>query len=313
MKLKLQELQNKHKGVPCVVALHGPSLNPHLKKIQQLQEEKGYLRISVNMWYDFFKKKPDYWVVSNTEYTIYNSIVPNWYWDEYSALEKDVFNKYNIPLLYDDTTDLTESDFVEKNLKCDYLSYDAKHFKNMKCRDILNSFREHYEKNKNFEFKKFGNNSEMWQPRSTKGTNCHPSWATFAGIWARDNKCCHKIDKSRMTIQEALQSFTGHEQHISPTVSVCFPAMAFAILMGCNPIYVAGMDMDCGKGYANAEVTNYRHRINTLAIGHWTIINKTPIKDDLRILKESAELIGTKIINLNKEAWFDTLTFGDLP
>ena len=34
--------------------------------------------------------------------------------------------------------------------------------------------------------------------------------------------------------------------------------------------------------------------------------------DDMRILRESAELKGTKIINLNKNAWYDEFTKGDL-
>jgi hypothetical protein len=314
MKLTYDDITNKHRNEPCIVALHGPSLNPYLDKIQQLQREKGFLRISVNEWYDYFKEKPDYWVVSNTEYTIYNSIAPNWLWDVYNkGRPKDIFNKYNVPLLYNDTADMTDEKFVQENLKCDYLPYDAKHFKNMKCRDILNSFREYYEANRNFDFKEYGNNNEMWQPLSTKGTNCHPVWATFAGAWARDNKCCHKIDLSRATIQEVLQNLSGHKQHMGPPISVGFFALVFAVLMGCNPIYVTGMDLDYAKGYANPEATNRKHHVNIPAIGHWKFVNNIPIKNDFRILKESADLLGTEIINLNKESWFDALPFGDLP
>ena len=32
----------------------------------------------------------------------------------------------------------------------------------------------------------------------------------------------------------------------------------------------------------------------------------------MKILRESAELKGTKIINLNKNAWYDEFTKGDL-
>ncbi len=56
MKLKTEDLINKHKGQPCVVALHGPSLDKDLKSIEDAQNN-GYLRISVNEWYDYFKKK----------------------------------------------------------------------------------------------------------------------------------------------------------------------------------------------------------------------------------------------------------------
>ena len=152
MKLKIENLINKHKGTPCVVALHGPSLNPVLHRIQELQRNEGYMRLSVNQWYDYFKEKPDYWVVSNTEYTVYNSIVPNFFWDQYNTFEKNVFNKYNVPLLYNDTADLSDADFVKNNLKCDYLTYDAKHFKQMQCKEILKSFKKPLNCEKLFEF-----------------------------------------------------------------------------------------------------------------------------------------------------------------
>ena len=312
MKLKIEDIVNKHQNTPAVVALHGPSLNPFLDKIQELQKEKGYIRLSVNQWYDFFKEKPDYWVVSNTEYTIYNSIVPNFFWDTYNTFQKNVFNKYDVPLLFNDTADLTTNNFIENNLNCDYLPYDTKHFKGTKCTEILKLFKKYYEENHNFDYNYFGNNSQMWSPVSTVGTNCHPSWATFAGAWSRKNKCCHKIDNKRITIQENLQQLSGHSQHMGPGVSVGFFALSFAVLMGCNPIYVAGMNLDYTKGYAETKQTKYKHRVNPGAIGHWKVIYNSTIRNDLRIIKESADLLGIKIINLNQNSWFDTLPIGEL-
>jgi len=311
MKLGLSDIINKHKGVPCVVALHGPSLNPFVDQIQELQKNKNYLRISVNEWYDFFNLNPDYWVVSNTEFTIKNSIFPNEAWDNYFQWPKDVFNQKNIPLLFNETADLTPEDFVGKYLKCDYLPYDAKHFKNHNCREILNNFRQYYEKHENFAFKTYGNNEEMWKPLSLEGTNCHPSWAAFASAWARDNKCCHKIKSERKTLQETLQDVSGHSQHMGPGVSVAFHSLVFAILMGCNPVYVGGLDLEMAKGYAKS-ITNGRQVINQGAIGHWKVIFNKIIQNDLRILKESADLLGTEIINLNTNAWYDTLPVGNL-
>ena len=313
MKLKYEDIINKHKNRPCVVALHGPSLTPYIEKIQELQVQEDYLRISVNEWYDYFEEKPDYWTVSSSEFTIYNSIAPNWFWDTYNeGWPKDVFNKHNIPLLYNDTADLTDEKFIEENLKCDYFSYDTKHFQKMRCIEILKSFRAHYEKNKTFDFKKFGNNSEMWKPLSLGDTNCHPSWAKFAGHW-RTDKCCHKVDGVRQTLQETLQDWCGYRQHAGAGTSVASAALIFAVLMGCNPIYVAGLDMDYSLGYAKALATGFKPRINAGAIGHWKKILRGSIVDDLRILRESAALMGISLINLNKEAWYDTLAFGDLP
>ena len=311
MKLVLGDIVNKHKDIPCVVALHGPSLTPFIHRVEELQKNKGFLRISVNEWYDFFSTKPDYWVVSNTEFTIKNSMVPNHTWDEYFQWPKNIFNEMGIPLIFNETADLTETEFIENYLKCDYLPYDAKHFKNKDCRSILNSFRSYYEKNSNFNFLEYGNNDEMWKPLTLNGARCHPSYAKFASAWARDNKCCHKIDHTRRTIQEQLQAHTGNDSHMGPGVSVAFHALATAVLMGCNPIYVAGLDLEMEKGYAQTR-TNRKQVINQGAMEHWTKVFNNVIESDLRILRESAEKLGIDIINLNKESWFDTLKIGNL-
>lgn len=311
MKLNLEDIINKHKNTPCIVALHGPSLNPFIEQIEQLQQNKDYMRISVNEWYDFFSIKPNYWVVSNTEFTIRNSMVPNHAWDEYFQWPKNIFNEMNIPLIFNETADLTETKFIEDYLKCDYLPYDAKHFKNRDCKSILKSFRSHYEENKNFNFMMYGNNDEMWKPLSLNGARCHPSYAKFASAWSRDNKCCHKIDNSRLTIQEQLQLSTGNDRHMGPGVSVAFHALAAAVLMGCNPIYVAGLNLEMEKGYAKTR-TNSKQVINQSAMGHWTKVFNSVIKSDLEILRQSAENLGIDVINLNKESWFDTLKIGNL-
>jgi hypothetical protein len=313
MKLTLEHITNKHAGESCVIALHGPSLTPHIEKIQSLQKE-GFRRISVNQWYDYFTVKPDYWVVSNTEFTIENSIAPNWFWDTYNkGWPKDIFNTYNVPLIFNETADLTPDDFIEKNLHCDYLPYDSKHFKNRNCRTILRSFKEYYEQNKNFNFLEYGNNKEMWQPLSLEGTNCHPSWAAFAGAWSRENKCCHKLRGNRLTLQESLQQFSGCEQHAGPGTSVGSHALILAILMGFKKIYVAGFDMDYSLGYASPEATGFKHRVNEAAIGHWKKIHKKTIINDLTIMENSARLLGIEIINLNENSWFNTLKIGQLP
>jgi len=38
MKLEYGDIKNKHKNTPCVVALHGPSLNNHKDKTEELQQ-----------------------------------------------------------------------------------------------------------------------------------------------------------------------------------------------------------------------------------------------------------------------------------
>ena len=302
MKLNIGDIINKHRGIPCVVALHGPSLNNNIKQIQDKQDD-GYLRISVNEWYDYFTKKPDYWVVSNSEFTIKNSIVPNPLWDIIYKYPKNVFNKCGIPLFYNNTADLTSAKFVEDNLNIDYYPYDSRHFQGLKCSQILNEFRSHYEQNKNFNFTKFGNHNFMWKPKSVKGTKCDPVYAKFGNGWTKNDSCCHKINIEEKTIQEQLQLYTGHHQHLGPGVTVGTFAIIFAILMECNPIYVSGMDLDYEKGYANTHPNGQKHQINRSAIGHWKHVLKDEINNDLTILRDSAALAGIDIINLNKDSW----------
>ena len=54
--------------------------------------------------------------------------------------------------------------------------------------------------------------------------------------------CGHgpSLNKNKITptIQEALQKAGKHISHYSTADTVAFHAIAFAILMGCNPIYL---------------------------------------------------------------------------
>ena len=243
MKLQFDDIINKHKDKPCVVALHGPSLDAHIDNIEQLQKEDHIIRLSVNEWYDHFSVNPDYWIVSNSEFTINGSIFGSPIWSERNY-PRDVFNEYMIPLFYNITADLTPSDVVDERLKCDYLPYDTRHFKNHKCLQILKNFQEHYEKNKNLEFNFYGNNTQMWKKPSVSS---FPDWmkkmyGKIGSGWSIKGKCCENIISP--TLQEKLMRFSGYDQHAGTGQTVGLIAVMFAILMGCNPIYVGGLDLD---------------------------------------------------------------------
>ena len=312
MKISYEDILDKHKGTPCVVALHGPSLSPYIEKIQELQVAEKAIRISVNEWFDFFKEKPDYWVVSNTEFNIRDSVLNENIWKQ-RGYPVNVFNTYGVPLLYNKAADLTDPEFVDKNLKCDYLPFDNKHFKGHKCLEILKNFKKYHDEYKNLDFTMYGNNAQMWQLPDTRSVNQHCAvvHGIVAGGWSRTGKCCHIIQKDELTIQEKLQEITGHPQHMGVGQTVGLFCIMLAVIMGCNPIYVTGLDLDYTLGYADGADKPY-YVPNAGNVGHWRHVFKEFLLDDMRILRESAELKGIEIINLNQGAWYDAFKKGDL-
>ena len=122
--------------------------------------------------------------------------------------------------------------------------------------------------------------------------HCARIHGVYAASWSRTNKCCPE-EISEKTFQEILQQISGHSKHMGPGQTVGLVCVAFAVIMGCNPIYVSGLDLDYSLGYAG-EIKNYG------------------VNDDMEILKESAELLGSKIINLNHDSWYDSFEKGEL-
>jgi len=308
MKLNFEDIVNKHKDKPCVIALHGPSIDEHIDTIEALQKEDKAIRFSVNEWYDHFSVRPDYWVVSNGEFTIAGSLLRTPIWAQRNY-PHDVFNEYQIPLLYNVTADLTPASLVGDRLSCDYLPYDTRHFKNHSCLQILKKFRDYYIENENFEFDFYGNNSQMWKRPDVSG---FPDWikhlhGNVGSGWDVKGKCCPA--GLPLTLQERLMEFTGHNQHAGPGQTVGLFCIMFAILMGCNPIYVGGFDLDCALGYG--KNANPRATFNQGHIGHWKKIYRKFLIDDMRIINESAKLMGINIINLNKNSWHNEFTKDD--
>jgi len=103
---------------------------------------------------------------------------------------------------------------------------------------------------------------------------------------------------------------------MSPGHTVVIFGIMFAVIMGCNPVYITGMDLDYEAGYAdndNERGIHTKKHINPGNLGHWKYVYRNFLLDDMKILKESAELLGIKIINLNKNTWYDVFEFGNLP
>jgi len=313
MRITLEDIIDKHKGMPCVVSGHGPSVNRHKSTIQKLQAEKKLLRLSVNNWFNYYETPPDYWILSNGEFTLKSGLMNDWWW-QMREYPKGAYNQYKVPIFFADNADLTDYDLIDQLADFDYLPYDTRHFKGHTCTKILNNFRKFFESRKSLDFSFYGNNPFMWQPADKKAfeqVKCDPVFMSYpCAAWSKTKKCCHRIDSSRVTLQEKLQQYTDYEKHYGTGCTVAVFALSFAILMGCNPIYLVGVDLDYGAGYAQNDQKAERF-IPPGAYGHWKVLSKH-LASDFQIINASAKKKGVEIINLNKDAWYDSFTKGSL-
>ena len=281
---EIEDIIDIHIGFPAVVCAHGPSLNDHKDTIERLHNEKKIIRFSVNDWFDIFDSKPDYWAISNPEYQFLG-------W-------ADKFNSYDSFLLFSTTCrERSSNSFIREHLKCRNILFDQRHFKGHNCLEILKNFKSYHEENKDFNFTDYGNNSSMFTPVPNQP----------AGSFGFDvtEECCR--NKMQTTIQEMLQKTSDYESHYSTGDTVTLHTIAFAILMGCNPIYISGLDLDYSLGYAS-EMSF------PMNMDHYSVWQegKKNLINDLNILNDSAKNRGIEIINLKKDAWYKVFKKGEL-
>ena len=119
MQLKLENITDINKGNPAIITAHGPSLNLYKDEIIKAHEAEKIIRFSVNNWWEYFVKPPEYWVISSSEFTI-ERILP-------------IINMHNITTFYSDDGDFTPKSFVESNVKADWLAYDQRHWQGKRC------------------------------------------------------------------------------------------------------------------------------------------------------------------------------------
>lgn len=240
MKLEFKNILNKHKGKTGLVIAHGKSLDEHLDKLN-VYKHRNFIFFDCNDWYNFHNFNPDYWVFANNVETI----------------EKNCTKLNNIDscVVYADSVDLTNRDWIENNLKCNYLPYDQRHFESRKC-------------------------------------GC--------------GRCCSQIIDSRLTIQEELQKYTDYNKHYGTGDTVTLHMIALSILLGCNPVYIVGFDLDYKKGYAKSKVS--------LRVPQSFEIEPymERIMKDIDIINESAKNIGVELINLNKNSKFKNIEIGEI-
>jgi len=118
--------------------------------------------------------------------------------------------------------------------------------------------------------------------------------------------CCDNIIPGRLTLPEEFVAYTKHHTLPKMIGTVALNMLLFAVLMGCNPVYFIGIDLDYSQGYAELQSSsiNVPHVDNNI----W----REYVIPNLEIINNAAKNIGVKIINANKNAWFDTFEKGDI-
>jgi len=122
-----------------------------------------------------------------------------------------------------------------------------------------------------------------YDQRHFKGDHC--KWGNGPN---GTSNCCHHIEDGRLTIQEELMNYCNVDFHYGGGDTVALHMLTISILLGCNPIYLVGTDLDYAKGYADGVTTNH----DSLA----PYVNR--ILKDMEIINKSAENIWVKIYSL---------------
>lgn len=130
-----------------------------------------------------------------------------------------------------------------------------------------------------------------YDQRHWKGEHC--TWGKGPG---GRHSCCNHIIPGRLCIQEHFQKVTKVGFHYGAGDTVGVHMVALAVILGLNPIYVTGIDLDYTDGYVNNDLEIAGQRIE-MGINS---INKVPsmvdrILEDLTTIRDAAANIGVKI------------------
>lgn len=278
---QLTDFFDVHKNKPAIICGHGPSLDYAKRKLEFLKEEddkdkreakrNDFIRFNCNRWYDFFGDDPDYWVLCNNDLTIHS---------EHTRLNQ-VFKRENPRLkglFFASSVDLSGIQAAKSELDQEHsiwCSYDERHFENKTCNEILSSVEP--------DSTLYGNNPVQFGNKRFVFGN--------SGFDPQGRCCAGKLSP---TIQEVVQNISSHESHYSTGDTVALHMISLAIIMGCNPIQVVGVDLDYNIGYAEGSSVPAPRSDSW----EWKIYGPC-IQNDFRILKESAELRGIQIEFVN--------------
>lgn len=100
-----------------------------------------------------------------------------------------------------------------------------------------------------------------------------------------------RVLPGRLTIQEQLQNYTNYITHYGTGSTVALHATALVILLGCNPVHIYGVDLNCKLGYVDdktqARATNVFDGDLPYIINDFDIINKSAHNIDVRLINYS--------------------------
>lgn len=140
--------------------------------------------------------------------------------------------------------------------------------------------------------------------------------------------CCKLVDlyPRRITLQEFIQQHFGMDSHYSSGSTVAIHSLAFAILMGCSPIYLQGIELPLyAKDYYHSNklsIYNLREFYNSRMAHLREWINGKPVLSpfstdipqilaDFEYLVNLCHKIGIEIYNLSPTSTVNQIK--DLP
>ena len=112
----------------------------------------------------------------------------------------------------------------------------------------------------------------------------------------------YNFESDTPNINRLLSWYTNNPEFYRSSATVALHMLSFAIILGCNPIFISGMDLDHKKGYAfNAR---QKRELNDTYLKELDEYRSDIIKS-LIIINNSARNIGTKIYSFDKQPTFD--------
>lgn len=104
----------------------------------------------------------------------------------------------------------------------------------------------------------------------------------------------------RLCIQEEFKKHCKTTYHYGAGDTVGVHMVALAVMLGLNPIYVTGIDLDYSDGYVrnNFETSEYRINMGMQSMNNSPVM-VARVLDDLTTIRNAAENIGTKIYDLD--------------